>query len=310
MRAPRAAELGIPLHRVSFAEQYRARVFDYFLERVPRRPHAQSRRAVQSRDQVRRVPRLRRPARCRQIRHRTLRATRAWRGGPGAAQGARSGQGPVLFPARRRAPPLRTRAVPAGRTHQGAKCARWRAKPVCRCSTSPTAPASVSSANGRFANFSRATFRPHPAISSTSTDDVIGRHRGLAFYTLGQRGGLEIGGRSGAREEAWYVAAKDLARNRARCRAGPRSSAARQSCAGDRPLQLAGAARAPGIRTRRSRFAIASPTSPAARHCGADGALEVRFEQPQRAVTPGQFAVLYDGDRCLGGGVIEGTTPQ
>ncbi len=52
-----------------------------------------------------------------------------------------------------------------------------------------------------------------PGDIVTERGEVVGRHRGLAFYTLGQRGGLEIGGRAGQREDAWYVAAKNLARN-------------------------------------------------------------------------------------------------
>ena len=148
------------------------------------------------------------------------------------------------------------RAVSARRADQEPRCARWRARPACRCSTSPTAPASVSSANARSANSSRATSRRRRATSCTESGERRRAHRGLAFYTLGQRGGLEIGGRAGAREEAWYVAAKDLRAQRARRGPGTRSSPARKSCTGHGPLQLAGATamRLNSIRTIKVRY--------------------------------------------------------
>jgi tRNA-specific 2-thiouridylase len=137
---------------------------------------------------------------------------------------------------------------------------------------------------------------------------VVGHHRGLAFYTLGQRGGLEIGGRAGQREDAWYVAAKNLTRNELIAVQGH-----------DHPL-LASRALAtgpcnwlvqPGGREFASQIKVRYRQSDQACHAAVreDGSLEVRFAEPQRAVTPGQFAVLYEGDRCLGGGVIEQTTP-
>jgi len=148
-----------------------------------------------------------------------------------------------------------------------------------------------------------------PGAIVTEAGDVVGRHRGLAFYTLGQRGGLEIGGRAGQREDAWYVAAKNLARNELLAVQGH-----------DHPL-LVSRALATGpcnwlVQPESLEFAsqIKVRYRQADQNCHATvsegGALEVRFSDPQRAVTPGQFAVLYDGERCLGGGVIERTAPQ
>jgi tRNA-specific 2-thiouridylase len=149
-----------------------------------------------------------------------------------------------------------------------------------------------------------------PGDIVTDRGEVVGRHRGLAFYTLGQRGGLEIGGRAGHDEQAWYVAAKNLARNELVAVQGH-----------DHPLLVsqslltgpcnwlhekppaAGFHAQIKVRYRQAdQSCVATPRG--------DGSLEVRFGEPQRAVTPGQFAVLYDGDRCLGGGVIERTAPQ
>lgn len=142
----------------------------------------------------------------------------------------------------------------------------------------------------------------------------LGRHLGLSFYTLGQRQGLGIGGvRSAAAAEGarpagehapWYVAAKDLARNRLVVVQGhdhPRLLA-RALDAVD-VHWIAGSAPAPGryaARTRYRQAAAACTLAPAE-----GGGCTLRFDAPQWAVTPGQSAVVYAGEVCLGGGVIE-----
>ena len=136
---------------------------------------------------------------------------------------------------------------------------------------------------------------------------VVGRHRGLAFYTLGQRGGLEIGGRAGARDDAWYVASKNLERNELIAVQGHDHPLLVSRALATGPCNWLVQPDAPEFPAQiKVRYRQAD--QPCRATVRADGALEVHFDQPQRAVTPGQFAVLYDGDRCLGGGVIEGTS--
>jgi tRNA-uridine 2-sulfurtransferase len=137
----------------------------------------------------------------------------------------------------------------------------------------------------------------------TPDGQVIGRHRGLMFYTLGQRQGLGIGGVEGADESPWYVVAKDRSRNRLIAAQGI-----------DHPLLLSRSlvTEAPHWILRPpvpgepllARIRHRQPLQPAIiARSGAD-ALEVRFETPQRAVTPGQSIVFYRDRECLGGAVI------
>lgn len=136
----------------------------------------------------------------------------------------------------------------------------------------------------------------------------LGTHHGLAFYTLGQRGGLGLGGRSGRTEQPWYVAAKDGSRNALIVVQGH-----------DHPL-LSSLALTTG------RWHWLGPASTGPLRCTVkvryrqadqralltprpDGSVHLEFAEPQRAVTPGQFAVAYDGERCMGGGVIETAVP-
>jgi len=132
----------------------------------------------------------------------------------------------------------------------------------------------------------------------------LGRHVGLSFYTLGQRQGLGIGGvREGGGDHApWYVAHKDLARNTLHVVQGHDHAWLQSTWLEAEDLSwVAGMPPAAGALGAKARYRQADAA------CGftpQGGAFRLDFEQPQWAVTPGQSAVLYDGEVCLGGGVI------
>jgi tRNA-uridine 2-sulfurtransferase len=140
----------------------------------------------------------------------------------------------------------------------------------------------------------------------------LGTHVGLSFYTLGQRQGLGIGGVKGrdavqGEHAPWFVARKDLARNALVIVQG-HEHAALQSGAltADDVSWVAGAPPAPGRYAAKTRYRQADA---ACTLRAADTGFALDFDAPQWAVTPGQSAVLYDGEVCLGGGVIAAATP-
>ncbi len=144
--------------------------------------------------------------------------------------------------------------------------------------------------------------RPGPIEAADGA--VLGEHQGLAFYTLGQRSGLGLGGKRGAAEAPWYVASKDLARNALVVVQDP-----------DHPLllsdsftvtQLHWLAPVPGGELRcgvKTRYRQRDLPCTLVRD--EFGEVRVQLDTPARAVTPGQFAVFYAGERCLGGGIIQ-----
>ena len=139
----------------------------------------------------------------------------------------------------------------------------------------------------------------------TVDGQVIGRHDGLMYHTLGQRKGLGIGGVKGASENAWYVVEKDLVNNVLIVAQGQDNSALLSS--GLIASQLHWVDRQP-IREKR-RCTVKTRYRQADIDCVIepldDETIRVIFDEPQIAVTPGQSAVFYQGEVCLGGGIIE-----
>ncbi|WP_202626966.1 tRNA 2-thiouridine(34) synthase MnmA [Steroidobacter agaridevorans] len=158
-----------------------------------------------------------------------------------------------------------------------------------------------------FAQFLETYLPAQPGQIETLEGRRVGEHRGLMYYTLGQRQGLGIGGRNDANEAPWYVADKDLARNVLIVVQGHDHPAMLRGEAWASQLAwVAGSAPAPRFDcTAKVRYR--QPDQPCSVEVLADGGVHVRFHQPQRAVTPGQYVVFYVGEVCLGGGVVDRT---
>ena len=137
---------------------------------------------------------------------------------------------------------------------------------------------------------------------------VIGTHDGLMYYTLGQRRGLGIGGRSDGTGESWFVIGKDLSRNLLIVQQGEHDELFSTSLDAESVNWIAGAPNEQSFACT-AKFRYRQPDQNVTVSVDGAGA-HVAFETPQRAITPGQWVVFYDGERCLGGGPIDVVTPK
>lgn len=159
-----------------------------------------------------------------------------------------------------------------------------------------------------FAEFLGRYLPSQPGPIETLDGEVVGEHVGLPFYTLGQRRGLAIGGRKHHGEAPWYVAGKRAAGNALIVVQGREHPALLADWLRARKTHFIQADMriAPGGTLRCSaKTRYRQPDRACRVRSGADDTIEVAFDAPQWAVTPGQYVVLYDGDRCLGGATIE-----
>ncbi|MBT5578613.1 MAG: tRNA 2-thiouridine(34) synthase MnmA [Porticoccaceae bacterium] len=156
----------------------------------------------------------------------------------------------------------------------------------------------------RFKDFLEQYLPAQPGEMRTPEGELMGEHQGLMFYTLGQRQGLGIGGVKDTGHEPWYCLGKDLQNNRLIVGQGVNHPLlfTNQLAATDINW-INGVPDGPQQCSAKTRYRQPDQT------CwvipNSDGGCEVIFDQPQRAVTPGQSVVFYLDDLCLGGGTID-----
>lgn len=148
--------------------------------------------------------------------------------------------------------------------------------------------------------------RPGPI--RTPEGRTLGEHGGLMYYTIGQRQGLGIGGRRDAGEAPWYVAAKNLDENALIVVQGEHPLLYSDEIEAVQPTwigQAPDALQRAKLLSCRAKIRYRQPDQSCSVQSPGDGKLVVAFDARQRAVAPGQFVVFYQGERCLGGAIID-----
>jgi tRNA-uridine 2-sulfurtransferase len=296
-------KLGMALHRVSFAGQYRERVFSHFLReyaagRTPN-PDVLCNREIKFGVCLEYMQRL----------------GAAWIATGHYAQIRRTGSRPELLKAADTAkdqsyflhnvgiPALSKTIFPIGGLHkaQVRRLAHAAGLPVF---DKPDSTGICFIGERPFQEFLSRHLRTEPGPIETVDGKVIGEHRGLALYTLGQRSGLGVGGRAGSAAAPWYVADKINARNALIVVQDQNHPLMMSDCfdveemlwidpheAAEDPVECM-------VKTRYRQSDLPCVVSVAA------NGWRVTMNRPARSVTPGQYAVFYLGERCLGGGII------
>jgi tRNA-specific 2-thiouridylase len=297
--------LGIALHRVSFAEQYRERVFSLFLReyaagRTPN-PDVVCNREIKFGICLEYMQRLGAAwiatGHYAQIRHTSLY--------PELLKAADAAKDQSYFLHSVAVSALSKTLFPLGHLQKAQVRAMAHAAglPVF---DKPDSTGICFIGERPFQEFLSQHLRTEPGPIETADGRLLGEHAGLALYTLGQRSGIKVGGRAGAAPAPWYVADKVMARN-----------ALIVVQDQNHPLLLsdsfsveqmhwinpgdARVATACAVKTRYRQNDLACVLS-----ASGDEHWHVALDRPARSVTPGQYAVFYQGERCLGGGIIAG----
>ena len=143
-----------------------------------------------------------------------------------------------------------------------------------------------------------------PGNMVTTTGEVIGRHDGLMYYTIGQRKGLGIGGNNKYSQDAWFVCGKDLEKNELIVGQGHDSIYLESNwCTATSPNWIS--YKPIEGKAYTAKFRYRQPDQDVTLEFLGDDKIKVNYPKNVRAVTPGQAVVIYDGEVCLGGAIID-----